>query len=183
MGHVWAMLKHDSNVAKLDVSILACLSWHESRLGHVIKRDFDDILGELFFSQSSVILGDSLPKLRREMRLTKDRASEGDYVLEAAGPSDCLPLWAGEHNTHFLWVYQELFTRLGSIFFFSDFQKEVMTRCRVASQLHLNGLGFIQTFGRVCLHFGFRPSCHVFIYIYDLLPPSTGLGFMSFRGH
>ncbi|MED6186226.1 hypothetical protein PIB30_064822 [Stylosanthes scabra] len=41
------------------------------------------------------------------MRLTVDRAAEGDYVLEAAGPSDRLPFRAQEERTHYLWVYTE----------------------------------------------------------------------------
>ncbi|MED6176562.1 hypothetical protein PIB30_089444, partial [Stylosanthes scabra] len=73
-----------------------------------------------------------------------------------------------EDRTHFLWVYVELFTRLGVRPPFSDFQREVLTRCRVAaSQLQLNGWGFLRTFERVCLHFGFRPSWRIFLYTYQ----------------
>ncbi|MED6126675.1 hypothetical protein PIB30_080683 [Stylosanthes scabra] len=93
------------------------------------------------------------------MRLTADGAAEGDYVLEAAGPSDRLPFRAPEDRVPFLWVYSELFTRLGVRLPFTEFQREVLSRCRVAaSKLHLNGWGFLHTFKRVCLHFGFRPS-------------------------
>ncbi|MED6145502.1 hypothetical protein PIB30_025806 [Stylosanthes scabra] len=125
-----------------------------------------------------------LPELRREMRLTADWEAEGDYVLEAAGPSDRLPFRAPEGRVPFLWVYSELFTRLGVRLPFTEFQREVLSRCRVtASQLHLNGWGFLRTFERVCLHFGFRPSWRVFLYTYQLhaLPP--GKGFMSFRAY
>ncbi|MED6110830.1 hypothetical protein PIB30_046385 [Stylosanthes scabra] len=95
------------------------------------------------FTQSSVLASEHLPELRREMRLAQDLASERDYVLEAAGPSDRLPFRALEDRTHFLWVYVELFTRLGVRLPFLDFQREVLTRCQVAaSQLHLNGWGF-----------------------------------------
>ncbi|MED6137520.1 hypothetical protein PIB30_065734 [Stylosanthes scabra] len=45
---------------------------------------------ETVFTQLSVIPADSLPELRQEVRLTKDVASERDYVV--AGPSDRLPL-------------------------------------------------------------------------------------------
>ncbi|MED6194495.1 hypothetical protein PIB30_029143 [Stylosanthes scabra] len=97
------------------------------------------------------------------MRLTVDRAAEGDFVLEAAGPSDRLPFRAQEDRTHFLCVYMELFTRLGVRLPFSEFQREVLSWCWVAAnQLHLNGWGFLRTFERVCLHFGFRPSWRVF---------------------
>ncbi|MED6162808.1 hypothetical protein PIB30_074016 [Stylosanthes scabra] len=65
------------------------------------------------FTQSSVLGSEHLPELLREMRLAQDLASERDYVLEAAGPSDRLPFQALEDRTHFLWVYVELFTRLG----------------------------------------------------------------------
>ncbi|MED6139050.1 hypothetical protein PIB30_080224 [Stylosanthes scabra] len=103
-----------------------------------------------------MITSDVLPELRREMRLAEDVASERDYVLEVAGVR--LP--------------------------FTDFQREVMTRCRVAaSQLHLNGWGFLRTFERVCLHFGFLPSWHIFLYTYQLHAPSPENGFMSFRTH
>ncbi|MED6186696.1 hypothetical protein PIB30_069243 [Stylosanthes scabra] len=88
-------------------------------------------------------------ELRREMRLTVDRAAEGHYVL---------PL--------------------------TNFQREVLSRCRVAaSQLHLNGWGFLRTFERVCLHFGFRPSWRVFIYSYQSHAPPPGKGFMSFHAY
>ncbi|MED6122107.1 hypothetical protein PIB30_036727 [Stylosanthes scabra] len=116
------------------------------------------------------------------MSLTEDAAVEGDFVLEAAGPSDRLPFQPSEGDPHFLWVYQELFTRLGVRLPFTDFQKEVMTRCRVAvSQLHLNGWGLLRTFERVCLHFGFKPTGRLFLYIYDILIPPSGYGFISFR--
>ncbi|MED6175229.1 hypothetical protein PIB30_076447 [Stylosanthes scabra] len=112
---------------------------------------------EEVFSQPSVIAADMLPELRREMRLTADRAAEGDYVLEAAGSFDRFPFRAPDDRTYFLWVYAELFTRLGVRLPFTDFQAEVMARCRVAaSKLHLNG-------------WATRP------------PP--GKGFMSFRSH
>ncbi|MED6121383.1 hypothetical protein PIB30_029635 [Stylosanthes scabra] len=91
----------------------------------------------------------------------EDSGAEGDYVLEAAGPSDRVPFRAGEDGPHFLWVYQELFTRLRMQLPFSDFQRDVMTRCRVAvGQLHLNGL---------------------FFYIYDVHFPPGGYGYISFR--
>ncbi|MED6222118.1 hypothetical protein PIB30_061343 [Stylosanthes scabra] len=90
-----------------------------------------------------------LLELRREMRLTVDRAAEGDFVLEAAGPSDRLPFRALEDRSHFLWVYTELFTRLGVRLPFTEFQREVLSRCQVAaSQVHLNGWGFLRTFER-----------------------------------
>ncbi|MED6139619.1 hypothetical protein PIB30_085547 [Stylosanthes scabra] len=101
--------------------------------------------------------------LHSEMRLTQDLASERDFVLEAAGPSDRLPFWALEDRTHFLWVSVELFTRLGVCLPFLDFEREVLMRCQVAaSQLHLNGWGFLRTFER--LH-----------------APPPGNGFLSFR--
>ncbi|MED6152934.1 hypothetical protein PIB30_096728 [Stylosanthes scabra] len=62
--------------------------------------------------------------------------------------------------------------------------REVLTRCRVAaSQLHLNGWGFLRTFERVCLHFGFRPSWRIFLYTYQLHAPLPGNGFLSFRAY
>ncbi|MED6118433.1 hypothetical protein PIB30_002686 [Stylosanthes scabra] len=113
---------------------------------------------------------------------TRLYGAEGDYVLEAAGPSDRVPFRAGEDGPHFLWVYQELFTRLRMRLPFSDFQRDVMTRCRVAvSQLHLNGWGFILAFERVCLHYGFRPTIRLFFYIYDVHFPLGGYGYISFR--
>ncbi|MED6213244.1 hypothetical protein PIB30_091285 [Stylosanthes scabra] len=149
-----------------------------------VERELYGWVDEEIFTQPSVIEADALPELRREMRLTADRAAEWDYLLEAAGPSDQLPFWAQEDRVHFLWVYSELFTRLGVRLPFTDFQKEVLSRCRVAaSQLHLNGWGFLRTFERVFLHFGFRPSWRVFLYTYQLHSPPRGRGFMSFRAY
>ncbi|MED6108351.1 hypothetical protein PIB30_023118 [Stylosanthes scabra] len=112
----------------------------------------------------------------------EDSGVEGDYVLEAAGPSDRVPFRASEDGPHFLWVYQELFTRLRMRLPFTDFQRDVMTRCRVAvSQLHLNGWGFILAFEKVCLHFGFRPTIRLFFFIYDAHFPPGGYGYISFR--
>ncbi|MED6126326.1 hypothetical protein PIB30_077404 [Stylosanthes scabra] len=137
----------------------SCQNIRRPRLLKVVERELYDWVEEVVFSQPSVILGDSLPELHHDIRLTTDMASEGDYVLKLqALPTVC---------------HSEL-ARI----------KEVMTRCRVAaSQLYLNGWGFMRTFECVCLHFEFRPSCRIFMYIYDLLPPPTGLGFMSFRAH
>ncbi|MED6111373.1 hypothetical protein PIB30_051721 [Stylosanthes scabra] len=101
-------------------------------------------------TQPSLVGSDSLPEFRRNCPLTEDSGAEGDYVLEAAEPSDRVPFRAGEDGPHFLWVYQELFTRLRMRLPFSDFQRDVMTCCRVAvSQLHLNGWGFILAFEKV----------------------------------
>ncbi|MED6210666.1 hypothetical protein PIB30_066327 [Stylosanthes scabra] len=150
----------------------------------VVERELYGWVDEEIFTQPSVIEADALPELRREMRLTADRAAEGDYVLEATGPSDRLPFRAQEDRVHFLWVYSELFTCLGVRLPFTDFQKEVLSRCRVAaSQLHLNGWGFLRTFEQVCLHFGFRPSWRVFLYTYQLHAPPPRRGFMSFRAY
>ncbi|MED6148587.1 hypothetical protein PIB30_054505 [Stylosanthes scabra] len=136
------------------------------------------------FTQSSMLASEHLPELRREMRLAQDLASERDYVLEAAGPSDRLPFRVLEDRTHFLWVYVELFMRLGVRLPFPDFQREVLTRCQVAaSQLYLNGWGFLRTFERVCLHFGFRPSWRIFLYTYQLHAPPPENDFLSFRAY
>ncbi|MED6142781.1 hypothetical protein PIB30_000340 [Stylosanthes scabra] len=133
-------------------------------------------------TQPSVVGSDSLPEFRRHYPLMEDSGAEGDYVLEAAGSSDRVPFRAGEEDPHFLWVYQELFTRLRMRLPFSDFQRDVMTRCRVAiSQLHLNGWGFILAFEKVCLHYGFRHTIRLFFYIYDVHFPPGDYGYISFR--
>ncbi|MED6138431.1 hypothetical protein PIB30_074180 [Stylosanthes scabra] len=86
---------------------------------------------------------------RHNYPLVEDLGMEGDYVLEVAGLFDRVPFRADEGSPHFLWVYQELFTRLRVRLPFSDFQRDVMTRCGMAvSQLHLNGWGFILAFER-----------------------------------
>ncbi|MED6199582.1 hypothetical protein PIB30_077279 [Stylosanthes scabra] len=156
----------------------SCQNIHNPRVLSAAERDLYGWVDAEVFTQSSVISSDDLPELRREMRLTEDVASERDYVIEAVGPSDRLPLQAPEDRTHFLWVYVELFTCLGVRLPFTDFQREVLTRCRVAtSQLHLNGWGFLHTFERVCLHFGFRPSWCIFLYTYQLHAPPPRNGF------
>ncbi|MED6119785.1 hypothetical protein PIB30_014833 [Stylosanthes scabra] len=133
-------------------------------------------------TQPSLVGSDSLPEFRRNCPLMEDSGAEGDYVLESAGPSDRVPFRAGEDGPHFLWVYLELFTRLRMQLPFSDFQRDVMTRCRVAvSQLHLNGWGFILAFEKVCLHYGFRPTIRLFFYIYDVHFSPGGYGYISFR--
>ncbi|MED6110962.1 hypothetical protein PIB30_047896 [Stylosanthes scabra] len=137
---------------------------------------------EAVLTQPSVVESDSLPEFRRNFPLMEDSGAEGDYVLEATRPSDRVPFRAGEEGPQFLWVYQELFTRLRTRLPFSDFQRDVMTRCHVAvSQLHLNGWGFILAFEKVCLHYGFHPTIRLFFYIYDVYFPSGGYGYVSFR--
>ncbi|MED6125251.1 hypothetical protein PIB30_066877 [Stylosanthes scabra] len=162
----------------------SCQNVHNPRVLSPAERELYGWVDAEVFTQFSVLASEHLPKLRREMRLAQDLASERDYVLEAAGPSDRLPFRALEDRTHFLWVYVELFTCLGVRLPFSDFQREVLTRCQVAaSQLHLNGWGFLRTFERVCLHFGFRPSWRIFLYTYQLHSPPPGNGFLSFRAY
>ncbi|MED6193329.1 hypothetical protein PIB30_018271 [Stylosanthes scabra] len=137
---------------------------------------------EAVLTQQSVVEDDALSEFRNSYPLMEDSGAEGDYVLEAAGPSDRVPFRADEDGPHFLWVYQELFTRLRMRLPFSDFQRDVMSRCRVAvSQLHQNGWGFILAFEKVCLHFGFRPTIRLFFYIYDVHFPPGGYGYVSFR--
>ncbi|MED6158817.1 hypothetical protein PIB30_036325 [Stylosanthes scabra] len=112
---------------------------------------------EAVLTQPSVVESDALLEFRRNYPLMEDSGVEGDYVLEAAGPSDRVP-------------------------FRADFQWDVMTRCRVAvSQLHLNGWGFILSFEKVCLHYGFRPTIRLFFYIYDVHFPPGSYGYISFR--
>ncbi|MED6221743.1 hypothetical protein PIB30_057660 [Stylosanthes scabra] len=106
----------------------SCQNIRIPRVLSVVERELYGWVDEEIFTQPSVIEADALPELRREMRLTADCAAEGDYVLEAAGPSERLPFRAPEDRVHFL---------------------EVLSRCRVAaSQLHLNGWGFLRTFER-----------------------------------
>ncbi|MED6158893.1 hypothetical protein PIB30_037268 [Stylosanthes scabra] len=132
---------------------------------------------EAVLTQPSLVEGDSLPEFRCNFPLMEDSRAEADYVLEAAGPSDRVPFRAGEDGPHFLWVYQELFTRLRMRLPFSDFQRDVMTRCRVpVSQLHLNGWGFILAFEKVYLHYGFRPTIRLFFYIYHVHFPRVATG-------
>ncbi|MED6111576.1 hypothetical protein PIB30_053498 [Stylosanthes scabra] len=83
-------------------------------------------------TQQSVVESDALPEFRCSYPPMEDPGAEGNYVLEAAGPSDRVPFRADEDGPHFLWVYQELFTRLGMWLPFSNFQRDVMTRCCVA---------------------------------------------------
>ncbi|MED6115872.1 hypothetical protein PIB30_094795 [Stylosanthes scabra] len=162
----------------------SCQNIRVPRVLSVIERELYGWVDDEIFTQPSVIEADAFPELRREMRLTADGAAEGDYVLEAAGPSDRLPFRVPVDRVHFLWVYSELFTRLGIRLPFTEFQREVLSRCRVAaSQLHLNGWGFLRTFKRVCSHFGFHPSWRVFLYTYQLHAPPPGKGFMSFRAY
>ncbi|MED6145931.1 hypothetical protein PIB30_029666 [Stylosanthes scabra] len=112
---------------------------------------------EVVLTQPSVVESDSLPEFRHNFPLMEDSGAEGDYVLEAAGPFNRVP-------------------------FRAVFQRDVMTRCRVAvSQLHLNGWDFILAFEKVCLHYGFRPTIRLFFYIYDVLIPPTGFGYIFFR--
>ncbi|MED6188413.1 hypothetical protein PIB30_085682 [Stylosanthes scabra] len=88
------------------------------------ERDLYGWVGDEIFTQSSVVEADMLPELRREMRLTVNRAAKGDFVLEVAGPSDRLPFMPQEDRTHFLWVYTELFTCLGIRLPLTEFQRE-----------------------------------------------------------
>ncbi|MED6107795.1 hypothetical protein PIB30_017497 [Stylosanthes scabra] len=100
---------------------------------------------EAVLTQPSVVESDSLPEFRRNFPLMEDSGAEGDYVLEAVGR---LIVSLSE---------RELFTRLRMRLPFSDFQRDVMTRCRVAvSQLHLNGRGFILAFEKVLAASGKR---------------------------
>ncbi|MED6221610.1 hypothetical protein PIB30_056474 [Stylosanthes scabra] len=91
----------------------SCQNVRVPRVLSVIERELYGWVDEEIFTQPSVIEVDALPELRHEMRLTANGVAEGDYVLEAAGPSDRLPFRAPEDRVPFLWVYSELFTRLG----------------------------------------------------------------------
>ncbi|MED6126609.1 hypothetical protein PIB30_080049 [Stylosanthes scabra] len=168
---LWAFLPRGFFSAGLFIYEMAkkkfCQNIRNPRVLSAAKRNLYGWVDAEVFAQPSVIAFDELPELRSEMRLTEDVASERDYVLEAAGPSDRLPLQAPKDRTPFLWVYVELFTRLGVRLPFTDFQREVLARCRVAtSQLHLNGWGFLRTFERVLLH-----------------APPPGNGLLSFRAY
>ncbi|MED6170203.1 hypothetical protein PIB30_028718 [Stylosanthes scabra] len=136
----------------------SCQNVRVPRVLSVADRELYGWVDREIFTQPSVVEANTLPELRREIRLTVDRAAEGDYVLEAASPSDLLPFRAQEDRTHYLWVYTELFTRLVVQLPFTAFQREVLSRCRVtASQLHFNGWGFPRTFERVLPLPGKRP--------------------------
>ncbi|MED6140265.1 hypothetical protein PIB30_091510 [Stylosanthes scabra] len=127
----------------------SCQNVRNPRVLSPVERELHGWVNAEVFTQSSVLTSEHFPELLREMRLAQDPASERDFVLEAARPSDQLPFQALEDRTHFLWVYTELFMRLGIQLPFSDFQREVLTWCRVAaSKLHLNGCGFLRTFER-----------------------------------
>ncbi|MED6112688.1 hypothetical protein PIB30_063820 [Stylosanthes scabra] len=67
-----------------------------------------DWVEKAVLTQQSVVESDALPEFRRSYPLMEDPGAEGDYVLEAARPSDRVPFRADEGGPHFLWVYQEL---------------------------------------------------------------------------
>ncbi|MED6164072.1 hypothetical protein PIB30_086220 [Stylosanthes scabra] len=102
----------------------SCQNVRNPRVLSPVERELYCWVDAEVFTQSSALASEHLPELRREMRLTQDLASERDFVLEVAGPSDRLPFRALEDRTHFLWVYVELFTRLGVRLPFTDFQRE-----------------------------------------------------------
>ncbi|MED6192708.1 hypothetical protein PIB30_012601 [Stylosanthes scabra] len=56
-------------------------------------------------TQQSVVESDALPEFRRSYPLMEDPGAEGDYVLEAAGPSDRVPFRADEDGPHFLQLH------------------------------------------------------------------------------
>ncbi|MED6217302.1 hypothetical protein PIB30_016491 [Stylosanthes scabra] len=127
-----------------DVKVPRPLNEVESRLYGWVE--------EAVLTQPSVVESDSFPEFRRNFSLMEDSGTEGDYVLEAAGPSDRVPFRADEG---------------------------ALTFC---GQLHLNGWGFILAFEKVCLHYGFRPTIRLFFYIYDvLIPPTTMCLHYGFR--
>ncbi|MED6160072.1 hypothetical protein PIB30_047997 [Stylosanthes scabra] len=72
------------------------------RVLSVAERELYGWVDEEIFTKPSVVEADTLPELRHEIRLTVDRAAEGDYVLEADGPSDRLPFRDQEDKTHYL---------------------------------------------------------------------------------
>ncbi|MED6160541.1 hypothetical protein PIB30_052314 [Stylosanthes scabra] len=127
-----------------EVKVLRPLDAAETRLYGWVEK--------AVLTQPSVVESDSLLEFRRNYLLMEDSEAEGDYVLEAAGPSDRVPFRAGEEGPHFLWV-----------------------------QLHLNRWGFILAFEKVCLYYGFRPTIRLFFYIYDVHLPPGGYGYISFR--
>ncbi|MED6189250.1 hypothetical protein PIB30_093996, partial [Stylosanthes scabra] len=92
----------------------SCQNTRHPRVLSAAERDLYGWVDAEVFTQSSMITFDVLPELRHEMRLTEDVASESDYVLEEAGPSDRLSFQAAEDRTHFLWDYVELFTRVAA---------------------------------------------------------------------
>ncbi|MED6107385.1 hypothetical protein PIB30_013498 [Stylosanthes scabra] len=90
---------------------------------------------EAVLTQPSVVESDALPEFRRNYPLMEDL---GWRETMCQRPLDRLIVSPSG---------RELFTRLRMRLPFSDFQRDVMTRCRVAvSQLHLNGWGFILSF-------------------------------------
>ncbi|MED6106239.1 hypothetical protein PIB30_003198 [Stylosanthes scabra] len=56
-------------------------------------------------TQQSVVESDALPEFRRSYPLMEDPGAEGDYMLEAAGPSDRVPFRADEDGPHFLQLH------------------------------------------------------------------------------
>ncbi|MED6113002.1 hypothetical protein PIB30_066984 [Stylosanthes scabra] len=109
---------------------------------------------EAVLTQPIVVEGNSLPEFRHNYPLMEDSEAQGDLCVGGHWAVRSRPLLSGD----------------------------VMTRCLVAvSQLHLNGWGFILTFEKVCLHYGFCPTIRLFFYIYDVHFPPGGYGYISFR--
>ncbi|MED6206343.1 hypothetical protein PIB30_025888 [Stylosanthes scabra] len=82
----------------------SCQNVHDPRVLSEAERELYGWVDENIFSQRFVIAVDMLPSLRGDMSLTEGRISEEDYILEAVGPSDRLPLRARENRAHFLWA-------------------------------------------------------------------------------
>ncbi|MED6186869.1 hypothetical protein PIB30_070792 [Stylosanthes scabra] len=134
----------------------ACQNVKVPRPLNAVEQRLYGWVEESIFTQPSV-LEDSFPELRRRMSLTEDAAAEGDFVLEAAGPSDRLPFQASEERSDdavpgggepapFKWLGSPADLRTG----LPSFQ--------------------IQAYWPF-----------IYIYIYDILIPPSGYGFISFR--
>ncbi|MED6173778.1 hypothetical protein PIB30_062839 [Stylosanthes scabra] len=77
----------------------SCQNVRVPRPLNAVERGLYGWVEETIFTQPSV-LEDSLPELRRRMSLMENAATEGDFILEAAGPSDRLPFQASEGTVY-----------------------------------------------------------------------------------
>ncbi|MED6200578.1 hypothetical protein PIB30_086566 [Stylosanthes scabra] len=148
-------------------------SWQELKVPRPLDAAETRLYGwveEAVLTQPFVVESDSLPKFRRNFPLMEDSGAKGDYVLEAAGPSDRVPFRAGVvHSSEDAAPLLRLLKRCDD---------SLSRRCQSTSS---EWVGLYSCLWESVFTLWLPPHIRLFFYIYDVHFPPGGFGYISFR--
>ncbi|MED6122628.1 hypothetical protein PIB30_041569 [Stylosanthes scabra] len=138
-----------------------------------VPKDMDWVEDVVLLSKS-VVDEELLASFREAHAVCSTVAEESKYELVAPTSDERVCYYNLGHpkESHFIYMYECLFSKLGVRLPFTPFEQDVLYECRVApTQLHPNTWGFMKAFQSVCWYLQLDLSLKAFLYFFHHTRP------------